>query len=328
MIAFNATCATKWTLPGYEPQQTVAGGGLVANGTEFDAQGAAVRPVAALPSYSSWSQDAYSATTGVVEAVELPGVTWGTGFASMQAGNPSTFGTSIGVTVDYNAIPQYKKIDWGAQCQLAPPGVLGKEPLSNDVIANIRYLLAKEALLASGSPFNSNACTQSLSGLQTPINKTDLANLINRLNPYNALLSTISQYDAGMILPRQIGDLVAEITLKGAPVCEKLLIRTRRNRTSVDETTVAIAQVFEWSGLPPSDIYINAYPGVATAFLTQGTIVHEALHTLTRLPHPTNGINEPTLDALLGPPSNGFPKAYPQEGDVTRRIRELGCAGN
>jgi hypothetical protein len=78
MMAFTATGATKWMIPGYEPQQTAAAGGLIAMsgaGTyELSASGALVRPVAAVSSNISWSGDAYSGLAGVVEAVELPGV--------------------------------------------------------------------------------------------------------------------------------------------------------------------------------------------------------------------------------------------------------------
>jgi alpha-tubulin suppressor-like RCC1 family protein len=332
MMAFTATGETKWTLPGYEPQQTAAGGGLVAvsaaGSYEFDAQGGLVRPIAALPSYTSWAQDAYAASAGVVEAVEVPGITPGSSFAAMQGGNPSqTWGTYVGVTVNAHAIPQYKKIDWGATCQLPPPGVLGKEPLSNDVLANIRYQVAKSELLAPGSPFDSAVCTQSLAG--KGINKTDLQNLINQQSAYNGLLSTISQYDAGLILAGQLDDPVRSSVLKGAPVCEQFLLFDRpRRRGRISRTTVAAAQIHEWSGLPPSDIYINAFPDMMRNSFRQSTIVHEALHTLTGLGHPTLGDRTPSLDALLGPPSSTYPPSFPGESELAKRIREMGCAAN
>jgi alpha-tubulin suppressor-like RCC1 family protein len=332
MLAFTATGATKWAQSGYVPQQTVSGGGLVAmsaSGTyEFDAQGGLVRPIAALPSYTSWAQDAYAASAGVVEAVEVPGIMPGSSFAAMQGGNPSqTWGTYVGVTVNAHAIPQYKKIDWGATCQLPPPGVLGKEPLSNDVLANIRYQVAKSELLAPGSPFDSAVCTQSLAG--KGINKADLQNLINQQNAYNGLLSTISQYDAGLILAGQLDDPVRSSVLKGAPVCEQFLLFDKpRRRGRISRTTVAAAQIHEWSGLPPSDIYINAFPDMMRNSFRQSTIVHEALHTLTGLGHPTLGDRTPSLDALLGAPSSTYPPSFPGESELAKRIREMGCAAN
>ena len=315
MMAFTATGATKWMIPGYEPQQTAAAGGLIAMsgaGTyELSASGALVRPVAAVSSNISWSGDAYSGLAGVVEAVELPGVQRGTSYAAMKNGYPSSFKTFVGVTTTPGGAPAYAMQSWGPSCVL---GSNQQPPLTSGAAFN-QYAASKQALLSSGAISSSatNSCSQFFAAHQDTAPFFHLLDVaVNRTDPRDGPKSTMSRWDAGVAGLTQMSSLLAARVLMAAPVCQIFIIDPRHPN---DRTVAASQGVARPFSDPAKDIYLNTDP-LVVPLIKEATVLHEALHSLTNR-------DDDELRALLRTP-NVTGKSH----DINIQLVQAGCAAN
>ena len=119
--------------------------------------------------------------------------------------------------------------------------------------------------------------------------------------PYDGSNSTISLYDAGSWTPDELKTYPIENYKNSHMSCVL-------QSSNGGETTVAMAQVQP----PATDIYINTH---VLNYLTQGTILHEALHNLT-------GKNDPQLKTMLD-----LPLGQSATDDINHKLEGAGCAG-
>jgi hypothetical protein len=228
---------------------------------------------------------------------------------------------------------------WGASCSM-PPGVPDRRDVqlvSGDAFE--RYNTEKQALLGGGF-LKCQACADSFNEPTRAGYFGQLTNAVSNQVPYDGVQTTISQYDAGMADGKNPLDVPVK---KKVPVCA-LFVPFKGPNGTVPTTgfTEAASQIKPPLGGPTTHVYINTTAAALkeknlTKCLTQGTILHEALHNLMGLldwvPQPWWALYgcQPPYDlknflAMEKPPGTD---PDPDHGtmDVTTKLEAQGCAG-
>jgi hypothetical protein len=140
----------------------------------------------------------------------------------------------------------------------------------------------------------------------------------------------MSQHSAGLVSPLEIdrtsrSQLLARnfIAMKlKQPVCALFVQKDGTKWSRRSSLTAAAAQSMSFTAAPPTAVYVNSNPDALTALFSQGTVLHEALHTLTGLAHSE-------LDAAVGAPNKNLfdpvNRSRPSENEVTWRLRQEQC---
>jgi hypothetical protein len=227
----------------------------------------------------TWSANWYSDAGGTLSEISGPVIRPPLSYAGYAGGNPAGNGRSIGVSESQGALPVFAVPSWGVSCKLAKEGIGTKVPLEGQPLERYNNLRAAET---DGNCLPCSSCASFFNSIPA------LAAIFNQLTagisnqvPYDGLQSNISQYDAGMIKPAELGDPSMIRQLKGAPVCG--LFMSYQGSAGFSPTlqpATAASQIVSDQGGQGTDIYINTKK---LKSLTQGTILHEVLHQLTQL---------------------------------------------
>jgi hypothetical protein len=336
MVAFDATGNVRWIVPNETPQIATADGGVTGkSGITYDQYGNATGQMfwklLSMPAYS-WIRQWYSPTGGMTDAINLAIMQWATSYTATAGGNPSSQGTAVGVTVSPGGQPVFGLPNRGPGCQL-PAGGGTKVPLSGAALTQFH---AEGSALMLGNYLTSPSCSTFFTGTPLGANYLDPVSLaVIEQVPYDAVQSNISMYDAGM----SDGKIPLDASVKkNSPVCGDFVAWHNKYGTHrVKGITSAESQI---SVLPPAsgpatDIYINTAPS-GLALLTQGTILHEALHNLTGLYDFMLGDwrtlygYQPPYDLKTFVGIEPIPGVDPSPGsthDITIQLVTQGCAG-
>ncbi|MGO9241049.1 MAG: IPT/TIG domain-containing protein [Bryobacteraceae bacterium] len=298
MISFDASGNVRWSVSNDQPQIATADGGTIGqSGIAYDQNGNATGQVGAASS-SSWIGQAYSSAAGDVSAIVQSPTQWASTFETVAGGNPSANLTSVAFLtwMEGSAL-------WGSgrgpQCQLGG----NKVPLGGDALQS--YSSLRQSLLA-GNYLNSQTCSLLFAPLQNgPAYFSQLATAVTDQAPYDGNQTTISMYDAGLWAAADVGKPTFPVQWRKTPVCSNMN----------SDKIVAEAQIQS----PATDVYINTRRNVLRKYLSQSTILHEALHNLTSLDD--DGLEE--YLCLAPTASQGYPT------DVINKVLiQNGCAPN
>jgi hypothetical protein len=319
LIAFNAAGEMHWIKPVARyystPLYALADGSMVYRENSqlvtLDAGGTETSRVTDLKDVQSWTATTYQAGGSGTPSIELPTITWGTGFALLAGGNPSSNQTYI-PTIPGEWMPLFRLPSYVAGC------VLGNDKVSLTSDALSKYQSEQHALLVGGY-LGSSSCASFFAS--DPARSPYFSQLVEAVSiqvPYNGPLSTLSQYDAGMInaADREANALAARIK-KTIPVCADFApFRSSHGTIRPSGKTTASSQL-TGPELHPADVYITT-DSSALKLLDQGTILHEALHNRT-------GRYDDDLERLLGlDPSKDCPRG---SICITEKLKAVGCAG-
>ena len=144
-----------------------------------------------------------------------------------------------------------------------------------------QYAAAKAALLA-GSYLTSQSCSTFFNAKGRSNYFSQLTSAVTNQVPFDGLQTTINMYDAGFWNITDTNKSTFPKQWQKTPVCSNF-------NPSDTKLTVAEAQLQP----PATDVYINTRQKVWKKYLTQSTILHEALHNLT-------GLEDDALAETLG----------------------------
>lgn len=298
MIAFDTAGTVQYTVPGDIPQIATADGGVVAqSGLTYDQIGNVQGQVDGLLT-QSWTAKEYSSATGFLSQVAQPPILWASSFQSVTGGNPSQNGTSAALLVWVEGLPLWAAAR-GPRCQLGT----NKPALAGNALQ--KYNILKQALMTGGY-LTSPTCSAFFNGTRSRAAYfSQLGAAVNQQAPYDALQTTISVYDAGLWTAKQAAtNPIFPRAFQRSPVCGNFGIGT-----------VAMAQTQS----PATDVYINTTASLLKTYLTQSTILHEALHNLT-------GLDDDDVETLLGLPPTAS-KGSPTDV-INKTLVANGCAAN
>jgi len=340
MVAFDATGGTRWTVPNDSPMIATADGGVIGqSGTIYDQNGNAVDQMANIPTYS-WIQAAYLSIGGQVAQVLQPPANWAASYQGIAGGNFSSNETSVGIApILEGMLAIALPIHFSPTCQWQAPGTGVKVPLTGDALQ--RYRTEKQQLLA-GNSLASTSCSNFLNNQLGNMDASSqypdrLLFAITQLppppelpTPYDGLQTNISWYEAGFGSEYYLTRFPSTLsTFQGSPVCGSFVTFKGQHGgigNPQPGRTTAAAQVRPTAGATPTDIYINTE---LVQTLDQATIVHEALHNVTRL-------DDYDLELYLGLtpqwdcPQDSTPQTCPcKTGSmcITDILRKNGCGG-
>lgn len=220
-------------------------------------------------------------------------------------GNPSRNGSAVAFIL--NGIPS-----WGGNFFLGkkPPNCVTvatalKAPLTGNPLA--RYTDKKQKLL-NGGYLTSTACATLFNTNQTLAqNFSKLTSAVTNQVAYDGSHSSIKLYDAGTWVQADLTEPEYLVNLKNTSMsCE---LDTGINSYPANPR-VAVSQTQP----PATDVYINAFN---YKLLTQSTILHEVIHSLTLT-------NDMQLKGLLGLDATLGRVAT---DDINRKLEAQGCAG-
>jgi hypothetical protein len=293
ILAFEANGNVRWTVPNDNPQIATADGGVIGqSGIVYDQDGRATGMMnLAAP---SWTGQAYSLFSGAIADVVQAPPPYASSFGTVAGGNLSESLTFVPFLAWIEGIPVFGG-GRGPKCELGTD----KPNLSGDALA--AYHAAKESLLG-GNYLTSQACSDffAMEGISNYFGQ--LTSAVTNLAPFDGLQTTISMYDAGLWDHTVINQRTFPAQWQQTPVC-----------ASITAATVAEAQVQK----PATDVYINSRKNVWKNYLTQSTLLHEALHGLT-------GLNDPGLAETLGTSLTATGATYP----INQVLVRNGCAAN
>lgn len=252
----------------------------------------------------SWISNTYSDPQLSLQSTQQPFFDLSSSYSAVPEGNPSSGATFIAATGQSEGLQI-----WALSG--APKCALGTDQPSLSGEALDAYNTAKEELIQGGY-LNSAACE----GFFQKINRSAYLDQLRLAitdqlpRPYDGLLSDISEYSAGLWTP----DMTLLSTfdkVKASPVCwrfnayrDKLLAEAQTEPPSI--------------GLNNTDVYINTH---LYKKITQGMIVHEALHNVTGLQDHQDQPGVLDLKQVLGIPSTPGPT-----DDINRALEDAGCA--
>ena len=265
MIAFDANGSVRWSVPNEQPQIATADGGVIGtSGITYDQNGNATGQNNSLT--PSWIGNTYSAVNGaLLNLVQLP-PRYASSFQTAAAGNLSENATSVPFLTFIEGMPFFAAAGKGPSCKLGTAKVsLGGDPRD-------QYDLIKQALLG-GNYLTSHKCQDFFVANNIPSNYFSLlTSAVTNQTPWDGLQTTISMYEAGFWNAHNENQPTFPGVWQKTAVCQTFNV-------GVNKRIVAVSQIQP----PATDIYINTNPKVRTKYLTQSTILHEALHNLTRL---------------------------------------------
>jgi hypothetical protein len=293
MVAFDASGNTRWIVPNETPQIATADGGVIGqSGMTYDQNGNATGMMSlATP---SWAAEAYSLLSGGVADLVLPPPPYASSFGTVAGGNLSENLAFVPFLTWIEGIPIFGG-GRGPKCQLGTD----KPGLSGDALT--AYTAAKEALL-SGKYLTSQACSDFFVKEEISNYFGQLTSAVTNQTPFDGPQTTISMYQAGLW----------DHTVKNQPTFPAQWQETAVC-ASFSPRIVAEAQVQP----PATDVYINSQAKVWSKYLTQSTLLHEALHGLT-------GLNDPALAEALGTSVTKTGATTP----INEALVKNGCAGN
>ena len=290
IVSFNpASGALNWTYQ-VNTQDTLSiigatnDGGVIivddSNLTQLDDNGAAsVIALNAPGLQNSWTGNWYGMPTGSTQQIALPPIRWAVTYASMLGGNPAQTGEFVGVGVPIEGVPIFGLGSKGSQCTLPKdPAARQKVPLGGVALA--QYNGFKQALLSSGA-LTCPSCTSFFnSDIFRQVYFGQLTSAVTNQVPYDGFKTNISQYDAGF----SDGKIPIDVKIKQmVPVCAAFAPFHGPNGTATPRgVATATSQIAPPAGGSATDTYISTLPK-ALQRLSQGTILHEALHNLTGL---------------------------------------------
>jgi hypothetical protein len=333
MISFDAAGNVRWYVPNDQPQIATADGGVIGqSGITYDQNGNATGQVGVLPVYS-WVQQWYSSAGEQIAAVAQPIVEWATSYQATAGGNPSDNGTSVGVAEEVEGMPVFAlPLRGGPNCQL-PSGGGAQVPLGGAALQ--QYTSEKQQLVAGNYLINSS-CSSFFS--DDPIRATYLDQLTAAVGgqvPFDGVQTNISEYAAGM----SDGKNPTDVKIKKVMAVCSLFVPFHGPNGVVPPHGLATAAsqivVVPPAAGPATAVYINTNSR-ALKSLTQGAVLHEALHNLTglldfvdldwRSPY---GYQPPyDLKTFVGiEPSPGVDPNPSTTNDITIQLRLKGCAG-
>jgi hypothetical protein len=324
MIAFDGTGNVRWTVPGsYYPQIATADGGVIAvddSGTAvtFDQNGNVTGMMPLLAGgVPNWGAQVYTADVSGVN-LSYAWVRYASSFGVAPGGNPSGNATSVANVRLAEGFPLWSPgwlsslLGGGPKCKLGTDKIpLGQEELSKDQPAGAAALaqyndLKQKLLTLLGSLAPTSACATFFNANpQRAPYLSRLSTAVTNQVPYDGLLSNLSMYDAGE-WTQAATQLKTWPLFKKTPQCSQYW-DSRGDWSGV----VASAQTQP----PGTDIYIDTLKD-ALRNLTQATILHESLHSLT-------GLNDDDLYHLLsGQILNNRPTVV-----INTVLEQNGCAG-
>jgi Bacterial Ig-like domain (group 2)/IPT/TIG domain/Beta-propeller repeat/Galactose oxidase, central domain len=278
MAAFDLSGNVEWSVPNYSPLMVTAGGGVIAQSTDglttstFDANGNAIGQLGNLPTYS-WNANWYTDSGAILSQLTLSPLTPDTSFETVSGGNLSGTITSVPFLTWLEADPIWGG-GRGPACQTGDV----KTPLAGNALT--QYTNLKQALLGGGF-LTCPSCSAFFSASPTRASYlSQLTSAVTNQVPYDGTTSTISMYDAGLWTAKDTTNPLFPTQWKKTPVCAEL----NSARTVAEAQTQA----------PATDVYFNTK--LEKKYVTQATILHEALHNLTHL-------GDDDLEILLGLPS-------------------------
>jgi hypothetical protein len=283
LVAFDASGSVRWLAPGnWQPQIATADGGVIAinqdtgAATTFDQNGNArwlpTFPANGIP---DWSAQVLAAGATGVESFSV----WaeiGAGFASLPGGNPSGNGTSTLNLKLAESFPLFslKSIlsGGGVKCTLGTDRI----PLTGAALGTYTSLRQQElTFLQSLTP--ASPCETFLLSKFPDFFAGINAAVANQI-PFDGLLSNLSQYAAGNWTLKDQNDVEAWPNFQTQPVCGQFW-----DGWGIWSGVTAAAQAQPTAANPNvTDVYIDSQPN-AYKKMTPVTILHEALHNLTRL---------------------------------------------
>jgi len=226
---------------------------------------------------NSWAGYWYGFANGSASQISLPRLLWATSYAAMPGGNPARSAEYVGVTESVEGMPVFALLFWGPSCSL-PANVGDRQKVSLTGNALTQYTNEKQALLNSGS-LTCPSCSSFFNADPTRATYfSQLATAVTNQAPYDGPHTTISQYDAGMMNPALANFPRVVAIYKNSPVCSYFKYF---KGVSPDGTT-AVSQLAPIGGGTATDVYIDTSK-TGLKYLTQGEILHEALHNLTGL---------------------------------------------
>jgi hypothetical protein len=316
-VAFDATGHIKWELIERQPDYATAGGGLMSGATEFGPNGEVLGFVQPSSFQRSWTTDAYNGSNGVLEMVQAPSPSWANSFAALFGGNPSPYGTSVGLFETQSGVPATSLLNRGGGCTLGT----NQPPLAGAALTV--YAAARQTLLdwpsSSATGFESAACSAAIK----PPYFADVRQAINRQQPFDGPATTISQFAAGYFTSRAMSSPAAMSAMQNNRIGPMCAVFIPRRVAGGLQMPVAAAQAANLgtpeAASPAQNVYVNTDPRALQQF-TPGTVLHEALHNLTGFSDTATGGGDVGLPAYLGPPSQGG------KNPITQRLVEAGCA--
>jgi hypothetical protein len=311
LVAFDVAGQIKWTVPGAVPVMSTLGGGLVARGPSglpsLDATGSAETQLSSVPTYS-WFKRSYTQAFGSVAQMVSANTPYGFGWASTQGGNLSQNGSAISI-FDLGRFPIHGLKDFGGSCRLDSTGYVSIELAEGQVFD--RYVALKSLVLQAAAPPPSDQGLRSplCSSFRTtqdpndqaasfradlydgkdllyPANGQPILDRLAVLKVFDGQQSTESLWDAGLVTREQLVYAAAAPratqALHTSPVCGLFLDGGTRAATQATPRPDGRAGfgIYLDTGRP------NANPNELAhviANLTTATLVHETLHSLTRL---------------------------------------------
>jgi hypothetical protein len=197
------------------------------------------------------------------------------GFQSAAGGNLSGTFTSVPFIGWSEGMPLFG-LGRGPQCQLGS----SKVPLGGEALQ--KYNTLKQALLSGGYLTCQECSTFFNENTERGAYFSQLTDAVTNQVPYDGVQTTISIYDAGLWTAVDTAHPnVFPSVWERTPVCAYL----RKTNT----IKVAAAQVQGTA----TDVYLNTESSVLNRYLSQSTILHEALHNRT-------GLGDGDLAWLLG----------------------------
>lgn len=297
MLSFDASGNVRWSVANEYPQIATEDGGVIAldgntgSALTFDQNGSATGRAAL--STPSWKAQSYVVSGGVADVAQTP-PQYASSFEPAVLGNLSENATSVPFLAFVEGLPLFAS-GGGSTCRLSS----NKAPLAGTVLQ--QYTSAKQALLA-GNYLTSEACSTFFNARGRASYFTLLTSAVTNQVPYDGNQTTISMYTAGLwVVPDENKPTFPSVWKKTA-VCQNFT-----------PGIVAEAQ----TQLPANDVYINSNAKVSQKYLTQSTILHEALHGIT-------GMNDSALAEILGTHLTATGASSP----INAALVNNGCAAN
>jgi hypothetical protein len=301
----------------------------------FDADGNGIGQLAMIPSYS-WNKDAYASTSSGIAMVEALNIPWGTTYGAMPYGNPSTPGTSVGVSEIGQGPPTVTLRSRGGDCSLAlTPDVANKpDPLG---IYMTRYAETRSALLATGfldPPTSSeHKCSDFFHENTTRGGWfSKLRKGVENQNVFDGVHTNLSKYDAGMLSQSVSDNYPTQVEIfKSAPVCGDFAADRFFLEGIIVVASSQIRNVKE-PDKPATDVFLSTRPE-AMGRLTQADILHEAMHNLTglhdflRMDYRKGAPSVADLKTLLGIEKVAGRDPHPRSTeDISDELKKNRCA--
>lgn len=215
----------------------------------------------------------------------------------------------------------FKRETGGGNCRLPAAGSPGvKVDLSGEAL---QQYATKKRDLNTGDYLASTACAAFLSDAKRivqfgPVSQAvaKLKAAVDRQTPFDGPATTISQFAAGLYTSAQLlqptptlKGRTIETILRGTPVCAAFVPYNG---------TAAYAQAYTADGSQAKDVYLHSKPDIFRRRITQGMILHEALHNLT-------GLTDDELVDLLD--VDKVKRERNGTIEITIKLVQVGCAG-